>query len=315
MSRKKIGQFAVLIIVSLLLCATCVPFALLPPVVSASCVKKDASITISGDQASDYSNTSLDADDKIDASKAMWFGLGENPVRFGGAAGVCWSGGVIQGNYPNDLDWARFHTTAAVKTVSASDVTVEKVRATGYGDGIKLYEGTENFTISEVYLHDMHDDCIEGDWLPGGVIEDSLLDGCYQAFAARPRDGDTTSDGSNKTWVIRNTLVYVRPQIGVYKGVSPGNGGFFKWDNSEPSRSPNVSIQNTILRIDQKSTFDVVGMWVPPDKLAYCSNVVIVWLGEGPYPVSLPKCVRLTRDPTVWDKAVAIWKRLHDKKH
>lgn len=292
---------------------TSVDFVVQPPE-AASCLQNGSTITISGGQTSAYDNKSLAPGEKIDATTAVWFGLGDNPVDFGGTEDICWSGGNIQGDYPPDLDWDTFHSTAAVKTVSAPNVTVENISASTYGDGIKLYRGTEDFTIRGVYLHDMHDDCIEGDWLPGGVIEDSLLDGCYQAFAARPRNKDQTSDGSNKTWVIKDSLVYVRPQIGVYKGVSPGNGGFFKWDNNTiPSRSPKVLIQNTIMRIDQVSSFNVSGMWVQEGKLSGCSNVTIVWLGEGPYPVPLPECVTLTNDPTVWDNAVAEWKTLHSR--
>ena len=111
-------------------------------------------------------------------------------------------------------------------------------------------------------------------------FEDSLLDGCYQAFAARPRSDDDESDGSAKTWTIRNVLAWVRPQTGVYKGPSPGNGSFFKWDTSSDARSPRVAIHDTILRIDQYPNHTEGGLWVPPGKLASCSNVTIVWLGQ-----------------------------------
>ncbi len=283
-----------------------------PPPPTASCLSQPGPLTaITGVQTWSYDKTSLQPDAMIDATGAVWYELGSNPVVIGGGPGICWSAGLIEGNYPPDLHWSTFHSTAGLKTVSAVDVTIANVHIQTYGDGIKLYQGTESFTIQGVYLHDLHDDCIEGDWLPGGVIKDSLLDGCYQAFAARPRSSDSTSDGSNKTWVIRNTLAYVRPQIGVYKGPSPGNGAFFKWDTDSPSRSPKVAISDTILRIDQYPNHTESGLWVLAGKLESCSNVTIVWLGGGPYPVSVPPCVTVTTDVWVWDRAVADWKARH----
>ena len=47
------------------------------------------------------------------------------------------------------------------------------------------------------------------------------------------------------------------------------------------------------------------------DKLRTCSGNVMVWLGEGPYPGTLPPCFTLTRDKSVWDDAVAKWKAAH----
>jgi hypothetical protein len=33
----------------------------------------------------------------------------------------------------------------------------------------------------------------------------------------------------------------------------------------------------------------------------------MVWLGKGPYPDHLPSCFKITRDKSVWDRAVASW--------
>ena len=268
-------------------------------------------LTVSGAQTVEFDDTALLAGTVIDARTASWTALGSNPVQFGGGSGLCWSGGYLEGDYPPNATWDTTHLTSAVKTIGLG-VTVENVRAVTYGDGIKLYQGTDNFTIRGLYLHDMRDDCIEGDWLPGGVIEDSLLDGCYNAFAARPRDSDPVSDGSGKTWVIRNVLAYVRPQIGVYSGPSPGNGAFFKWDTSPAQRSPKVAIHDTILRIDQYPNGNQEGLWVLDGKLESCSNVTIVWLGGGPYPAPVPPCVTVVTDVSVWDAAVGDWKARHN---
>jgi hypothetical protein len=56
---------------------------------------------------------------------------------------------------------------------------------------------------------------------------------------------------------------------------------------------------------------DTSQMGVPSSFLSSCSNNVMVWLGPGNYPVPLPSCFTVTRDRSVWDRAVARWKADH----
>lgn len=48
-----------------------------------------------------------------------------------------------------------------------------------------------------------------------------------------------------------------------------------------------------------------------PSTLTACSNNVMVWLGPGDYPARLPACFTVTKDRSVWDRAVDAWKRAH----
>jgi hypothetical protein len=52
-------------------------------------------------------------------------------------------------------------------------------------------------------------------------------------------------------------------------------------------------------------------MELPPGKLLDCSDNVVVWLGPGEFPARLPSCFKVTKDPAVWDEAVAAWKATH----
>jgi hypothetical protein len=45
----------------------------------------------------------------------------------------------------------------------------------------------------------------------------------------------------------------------------------------------------------------------PEGKLVDCSNNVMVWLGPGEFPATLPSCFTVTTDRGVWDRAVAAW--------
>ncbi len=166
--------------------------------------------------------------------------------------------------------------------------------------------GAERFLITGVHLSFMHDDCIENDQLYSGTVEDSLLDGCYVAFSARPSSGQSLH-GEHNTYTIRNNVVRLQPMPTVYKGRAPGNGGFFKWDDA--GRSPRLVVRDNVFRVDQRPNHQTLG-W-PAGYDVSCSNNVVVWLGKGPYPDRLPKCFRVTRDRKVWDDAVARWSTDH----
>lgn len=264
-------------------------------------------------------NRSLADNDRIDASAISWIDQGDNPVKIGeNVNNICFHGGYIEGNYPLDEPWETTHGANAFSVYSVPSVTIEDLRIENHGDGIKLREtATKNFLIRGVYMHDMRDDCIEHDWLQSGTIEDSLLDGCYVTFAARSRSGDSV-DGSGNVWVIRNTLAYLRDQIGVYKGVSPGHGLFFKLNSD--GKSPQIELHNNIFRLDSNNTCCDSAHDILPARgtMKACSNNIMVWLGNGSYPGILGNdpstgepCFTITTDKTVWDNAVAVWKTEH----
>jgi len=52
-------------------------------------------------------------------------------------------------------------------------------------------------------------------------------------------------------------------------------------------------------------------MGIPPGQLQDCANNVMVWLGPGSFPATLPSCFTVTTDRSVWDNAVADWLARH----
>jgi hypothetical protein len=199
------------------------------------------------------------------------------------------------------------HSTAAV-TVGSPRATVSGIRIDNYGDGVRFLRKATDFTIEGAHFQYIRDDCVENDWLHGGAVKDTLLDGCYSAFSSRPYrgQGDRLS-GRDNVVSITNTLVRLQPMDRVYRnrGVIPGHDGFFKWHKG----SPRLTLQDNVFRADQRA--NNVGLAVPSDKVISCSNNVMVWLGPGPYPATLPSCFRITTDKKVWDRAVEDWKRRH----
>ena len=245
------------------------------------------------------------ANEVVDAQTAMWLQVNNWPVSFSGGAGAGWLGGRVIGTYPQKTPWADFHHTGGLNFQNER-MTIAGLRVHNYGDGIRVRDGARDFRITGVHLSFMHDDCVENDQLYSGTVEDSLLDGCYVAFSARPSSGDNV-DGRNNTYTIQHNVVRLKPTPTVYKGKAPGHGGFFKWD--EGGRAPKLVVRDNVFRVDQRPNHQTLGL--PSGYRFKCSNNVVVWLGKGRYPDHLPKCFKVTRDRRVWDRAVAAWNAAH----
>lgn len=253
----------------------------------------------------------------FDARGATWSGIDAagNYVRWpvtlrGNYSNGCWSGGTIKGAW-NDTDsgvsWVDPYHSAGAMSIEVAQFTVENLRIEGHGDGIVT--DAPGARLRGVYMTDIHDDCVQNDYMHSVSIKDSFLDGCYVAFSARAWKSGIQRRPDN-LWEIHDSLVRLEPQPVVYaphRLPSPGHGPFFKWAESS-GQAPRVSIRNTVFRADQDANHDHLGL--PSElELADCSNNTMVWLGKGPFPDAdkLPDCFTITTDVSVWDEAAARW--------
>jgi hypothetical protein len=268
-------------------------------------------VTISGVQTP-YHDESLAAGARIDARTATWTGQETTPVKVGGD-GACWSGGRIVGTFADSTSYGAMHDTYGM-VVFKPNMVIEHVRIHNYGDGISFdVKNDSNWTIRASHFSYLRDDCIENDFLNSGLVEDSFYDGCYNGYSARTYGHRAHRDGSDQLVTIRHTLMRLQPMPTVYMGPAPGHARFFKLDRA--GISPKLALYDNIFRVDQLPSLGSPhnGMYFipPPEQLAGCSNNVIVWLGPGSFPEPLPSCFTLTRDRSVWDRAVARWLASH----
>ncbi|MSO38088.1 MAG: hypothetical protein EXQ69_07545 [Acidimicrobiia bacterium] len=264
---------------------------------------------LSGDQPSFTSN--LVSGERVDARLGTWTSTPAIPMDYAiyfdtAGEGSCWLGGKTAGPWGISTTWARYHDTAGF-AFGGPYFSLEDFQTFNYGDGIRVRDDAAGFAIRGAYMSYIHDDCVENDRLVSGLVTDSLLDGCYVGFSARPSDGDV-ADGRTNTWTITNTLVRLQAMPSVYGGTAPGHGGFFKWDN-ESARSPKLVIRDSIFRADQNTNSQ--DLQLPAGYDVTCSNNKMVWLGTGSFPGTLPSCFTITTNRSVWDQAVATWRNTH----
>ena len=74
---------------------------------TSSCLKGDGPfITLSGVKMSQYWDTSLADDTRIDASTAQFLTSSWAPVRLGGGSNICFHGGELIGQLPPSTSWS-----------------------------------------------------------------------------------------------------------------------------------------------------------------------------------------------------------------
>lgn len=281
------------------------------PVDPASCLDGEGDrVEIEGAQTAPYNVDGIAAGTILDAGQADWNGVDEDGepitwvVTLEGGTGACWFGGRWQGAWDDtdeDVTWSDPYHHSAFLTLRLADFLVEGVDVTNQGDGIRMEEAAQNFHIRAAYLTDIHDDCVENDFMHSGILEQSLMDGCYVALSARHFEGND-ADGSDNTWIIERNLIRMQAQPIPYSGPAPGHGPIFKWSEG----GPGVVFNHNIIRVDQPPNHGTLG--VPEEmSLEECRGNIVVWGGEGPYPDELPDCFSVTTDVSVWDEAVTAW--------
>src|SRR5437867_517646 len=295
-----------------------------PPPPAGSCLTQAGPlVTLSGLRSSTYETGSLASSAKVDATTAQFLvDQGTNvPVRVGGGNGICWSGGEVLGQFPPSTSWSTMHDKYGMipgSGSSANGIQIQNVTIFSYGDGISFdVQSDANWVIRNVHIKYSRDDCIENDFLNAGTIDSTFLDGCYDAVSAQEYSG--SPNGNNNIVTISNSLLRLQSMDAVYGGAVPNHNAFWKWSSIGPS----LALYNNVFRTDGPSREgNGAQMWMapPPGKLADCRNNVMVWLGSGSYPETLPTtfngqpCFTIMTGAAglqYWNNAVAQWQALH----
>lgn len=250
-----------------------------------------------------------------------------SPFAFGTTtppANFCMTNGNIAGTTNDSLGWSYYHDTynaSCVRIVATSMVQVNGLRCHDIEDGLKVLEnnssvGNSNTTTlysSGVYLNRVRDDCIENDYTLGGVLYDSLWDGCNTGVSERPAS-------SNGTWTspAGETLTLDHMLIGLWEtwheaDNKSGENALFKWSSS----ANKLVIKCSTFKVDSvslngASSNDIPAGTVVDDSGCPNNPTTIVWLGGGSYPGNLNGTgIRITSDASVWTNAVAAWHAAH----
>jgi hypothetical protein len=266
----------------------------------------------------------------------------EYPVRSDAWTLGCIDGGTVHGNVPRSWtrdqwydgedDGTRLGGDAFRQTLTETPGNFLVIRNAYVEDFEDAYDPNSpdpSYTtyLDHVWARYIRDDCIENEDVPHSmVVSNSLFDGCFAAFAQRPKGEESARNGDGpQFFTVRNSLVYVKPQplgpdycnteavaLGRCRptgrpGVWLGAYGIWKWSEDAASR---VTVRNVIFRLDMPSYSSCSSQRWPAGTY---EDVTVVWLGHGRYRKAggctnhLPRGVELTRDIRVWRAAKRAW--------
>ena len=256
------------------------------------------------------------------------FGTGND----GADAGLrtCFIGGELLDQFgdPPAITWREAHDTynaSCVKGVALEWYQILDTVCHGIEDGFRPQESGVNanntrFVISDTYLGNVLDDCLENDYTTEGVVMDSLWESCLNGVSERPSGSRCWETPPGETLVLDHLLLGLRP---LEKEEGWGYGRLFKFakcaEDGNPRTHNDLVIRcSTFLVPDYRFPEGTDGMEVPPgttvdDRACPNDPTTIVWLGGGStYPGDLRGLpIRTLTNKSYWDAKVAAWKAAH----
>jgi hypothetical protein len=222
---------------------------------------------------------------------------------------LCVVGGTVVGQQPRSLTWQQVKHTYdgdGLRVQAGGWYVVDGLRVDNVEDGISPFG--DGFVGRGLYFTYIRDDCIENDAISGGVVTDSLFDGCSMGLSERPSKGfQPTPPPAGETFTLDGVLLRLQPmpRDDATDADGLGNGQLFKW-----SRWANrLVLRNTTFLVERVSANGAKAMKFPEGTVA--QNVTLVWTGPGDYPAPVPQGVQVTKDRAVWDAARSEWLARH----
>jgi hypothetical protein len=290
------------------------------------CLRSPHMVRLSGTYRREVRYPAVLAGTTFDARNARFTAYPESslyPFSIGkrnAAAGSCVVGGVVVGGQSRALGWDQMkgaYDGDGLRLSASGGAVVDGLRVDNLEDGVAP-RGTESrypkdgdgFVMRNLYFRYIRDDCVENDDIAGGVITDSLFDGCNTGVSERPSEGSRQSKyraPRGETLTLDGVLLRLQAMPGPRgsrAGGGVGHGQLFKWSPVANS----LVVKRSVFLVERvpNSTSSF-----PFPKGTVTEDVTIVWLGKGSFHWRVPEGTTVTRDRSAWDVPKAAWLARH----
>ncbi len=234
------------------------------------------------------------------------------------AVSSCVIGGFVQGELADTVTWEQahaLHNGACLLYIGTGSIDIHNLRCDDVEDGVRPEETTRNannatLNIRGTYFTRVRDDCIENDFVIGGILADNLWEQCNTGVSERPPEKASPFTSPKDESLTLDHMV-----MGLYLNhheAGMGENVLFKWS---PSANALV-IKCSIFKVDAMSLNGPESMSFPAttvidDRACPANPTTLVWLGGGSYPGWLPPGVRVVSTVETWSGAVTGWRCRH----
>lgn len=241
------------------------------------------------------------------------------PLRVYRSPSAVLIGAMFDGEVPLLSDWQySYCNSAAVSIFDSSNVTIEGVRIRRAWDAVRFSGNSPLFVLQTSWFSDIRDDCLEDDFLKGGLIKDVLFDGCFSGISlreptGRATDGEPTSRatvGSGQLLTLAGALIRVKPYL--YKGEMK-TGGPIKASET----SPQLHVHDSVFVMDGGDILSRSQLEAGWDRISDCRNNMFLWTSDTPWPNDLakpPSCFRFVQGEQarfLWEAVRKNWINCH----
>lgn len=232
------------------------------------------------------------------------------PLQVRDSPGFTLRGGLFSGAVPLESDWEdTYCNSAGILLRDGIDGSIEAPRLRRVWDAIRITEGTSGFHLRGAWISEVRDDCIENDYLNGGLVEDSLLDGCFSGLSMRAPDGEERL-ATGGPFVLRGVLM--RMQSYLYKA-ELHEGPPLKVDESQAE----IEVYDSILVMEDRSPVSQSRLSIGWSRIGKCSGNLLLWTADTPWPRKFtppPDCFQIVEGEearALWQKARRNWIDCH----
>jgi hypothetical protein len=234
--------------------------------------------------------------------------------------GLCVVGGIVTGQQSRTLTWDEMKNSYdgdGLRVAGNAPYVVNGLRVDNVEDGVAPRDAKDRFpklgdgfTLKNLYMKYIRDDCVENDDIAGGLITDSLFDGCNTGVSERPSSGNAQWNypaPAGETLTLDGVLLRLQALPGPRGSNDPnllGHGQLFKWSSVANS----LVVRNSVFYVETTPNSD---SYFPFPAGTKTENVTIVWGGSGSFKWSVPAGTTVTTDRSVWDTARAGWLARH----
>ncbi|MEO8241976.1 MAG: hypothetical protein ABI832_06655 [bacterium] len=232
------------------------------------------------------------------------------PIQIRDSENASLVGGLFAGEVPQKSAWLYTYCNSTGVLVRGSlGAVIEGLRMRRVWDAIRLTESSSGFVLRGSWVSEVRDDCIENDYLNGGLVEDMLFDGCFSGLSMRPPDG-TVRSASGGAVVFSHVLM--RMQSFLYKD-DIEQGPPFKVDETVPQ----IEIHDSIIAMDDRNTVSQLRLKIGWGRIGKCSGNLLLWTADTPFPKKFarpPDCFRIVEGSearALWQDARSNWIDCH----
>lgn len=200
------------------------------------------------------------------------------------ASDLCWAGGLIHGT----IDIMAPGYTIGQPAIFDNFI-LEGIHIDTFPVGIHVSSESRQITITESWLSSISQRCVFVENDHGGMIEDSLLEGCPNPISL----SESQQSLSGQPWILKNNLFDL-------------TGGGSAAVGSGPV--PSVELYDNKFAIDEAA---VEYMRHLSESAAVCDGNVIIWLGQEEHPSNLGDCFIADSNQNAWNEERSIWIQSH----